>query len=359
MSKYRVLVEGLSNNYGGTEAVIENVNRAVGDFVSFDYLVDSPLTSHLDLLSEENRQIVLPARSKNPFRYYSRLRQVFKRSDTIYDAVWVNKNNFGNLAVINAAKSAGVRRRILHFHSLEPSKRSFYQHLIDIYNYKTVLENVTDYWVCSTSVGEKYFPNRNYVVVPNAIDFDSYRYSASDRQAVRNGLGLNDSFVLGYVGRLEERKNPGFLLEVLRELLPVCCNSRLLIIGDGPLKNALAARAKELDVSESVMFLGAQDNPSAFLSAFDVFLFPSLNEGLGIAAIEAQVNGLHCLVSEFVPEDVKVSDSIEFLPLDAARWVSSISAINSRRTLLLPNSEQFDLGKQGVFLCNLFLTGDY
>lgn len=126
----------------------------------------------------------------------------------------------------------------------------------------------------------------------------------------------NDCFVIGHVGRLTSEKNHYFMLDVLNEFVKSNKKVRLLLVGGGPLKESILARAKEIGVDKYVMMMGVRNDVPKLLMVMDAFLFPSKNEGLGISLIEAQASGLNCLASEEgIPKEAKISELVEFVPL--------------------------------------------
>ena len=141
-------------------------------------------------------------------------------------------------------------------------------------------------------------------------------------------MGLVGCFVIGHVGRLTSAKNHRFLLEVFRAVYARCPDARLLLVGDGELEGEIRASVERLGLSSVVAFAGNQAEVAAFYSAMDVFVFPSLFEGLGMALVEAQVNGLACVASDCVPKEANVLGRVTFLSLSDSpeTWATHIMA---------------------------------
>jgi glycosyltransferase involved in cell wall biosynthesis len=139
-------------------------------------------------------------------------------------------------------------------------------------------------------------------------------------------LNLNDHFVVGHVGRFEEQKNHSFLLDVFSELHRQNSEAVLLLAGDGELRKAMEQKAKRLGIADAVRFLGIYANVSELYQAMDVFVLPSLFEGLGIVAIEAQCAGLPVVASDQVPSEANITQNVEYLPLQfpAQKWAIQI-----------------------------------
>jgi glycosyltransferase involved in cell wall biosynthesis len=161
----------------------------------------------------------------------------------------------------------------------------------------------------------------------NAIDLEKFTFSGEKRNAIREALGIGrDALVLGHVGRFAKEKNHSFLLDVFSRLRKLQPEARLLLLGDGELFEAVKAEAARAGLADGVIFAGRQADVGAYMSAMDVFVMPSLFEGLGIVLIEAQANGLPCVASDQVPLETKASELIEYLPLrgDVDRWVEAV-----------------------------------
>lgn len=160
----------------------------------------------------------------------------------------------------------------------------------------------------------------------NALDLNQYQFSLEMRRSIRNELGLYDnSLVVGHVGRFTAQKNHEFLLKVFAELLKQRSDARLVLVGMGELEHNIREKAKVLGVLSNIIFTGLRSDIPALLSAFDVFVLPSLYEGMPNVVIEAQAAGLHCVVSDTVTREVNVTGDVAFLPFtDTDLWVNSV-----------------------------------
>ncbi|MGN1194989.1 MAG: glycosyltransferase, partial [Acutalibacteraceae bacterium] len=153
-----------------------------------------------------------------------------------------------------------------------------------------------------------------------------FRYSEEKRNEIRKKFGFTDEIVLGHVGRFDEYKNQGFLLDVLNEIRNCGVNAKLLLLGDGNLRQAVESKTDSLGISDSVIFAGVVPDVYNYLNAMDVFVFPSIYEGLPLTLIEAQANGLHVFASDAVSDESDVTGRIDFLPLSsgAEKWAEKI-----------------------------------
>ena len=180
--------------------------------------------------------------------------------------------------------------------------------------------------------GQKVCGSNKFLVLRNAIDTSLFSYDENKRSNIRTQLNIDHNYVIGHVGRFVPEKNHAFIINVFRTYLKINSNAVLLLVGAGPLKEQIAASVR--DIKDRVIFLGSRDDVYNWLLAMDVFLFPSLYEGLGIAVIEAQASGLPCVVSDKVPKAASCTDLVSFLPLsdDAGKWADALNNCAARQT---------------------------
>ena len=197
-----------------------------------------------------------------------------------------------------------------------------------------ILSCSTDLIACGEAAGQRLYGERTFrrkgQLILNGIDTDAYAFSRASRDRIRNQLHLQDSFVIGHVGHLAAVKNQSFLLRLMPEILKQKPNAKLLMLGEGEDRPMLERLIQELGLSEHVIMTGNVPNVPDFLSAMDVFAFPSVFEGMPLSIVEVQANGLPCVLSTGVPRDVYLTDLVKPLSLDAPEpWVQEICS--SRR----------------------------
>ncbi|OPL07431.1 MAG: hypothetical protein AVO33_05880 [delta proteobacterium ML8_F1] len=162
----------------------------------------------------------------------------------------------------------------------------------------------------------RYFDLNRVLVVKNGIDLEVFRKAREFREEYRRALGFREEdFVIGHIGRFKAEKNHAMIVEIFHEVVKVNARARLILVGEGELKEQIEARAKELDLEDKVSFLGSRGDIPEVLVTFDVFLFPSLYEALGIALVEAQAAGVPCVVSRAIPREAYLSGRIRSLPI--------------------------------------------
>ena len=234
---------------------------------------------------------------------------------------------------LRLAKAASVPHRIIHSHSAV-SADVFYKKIRNNLLAKLIPFYATDYIAVSESAAANAFGKKAATtnIIFNGIDSDRFRFNPELRKEVRHELGLSDdTLCVGHVARLVALKNQDFLLDVFHKISQME-NSVLVIAGEGSMAQSLEAKVRELDLSECVKFLGKRNDSQRLYQAFDVFLLPSLSEGFGLAALEAQCAGLPCIVSNQVPQAIACGDNIQFLPLgNVMAWADT--AVNMSKSL--------------------------
>ena len=196
------------------------------------------------------------------------------------------------------------------------------------------IERWSDYcFACSKESGEWLFPNKEFIVLNNAIDIEKYKFSQETRQKVRRELNLADSdFVVGTVGRLTGAKNPDGMIDIFKSVHSKNPSAKFLWVGDGELRESIEQRIKQENLTSSVIMTGVRSDIERILQAMDVFLLPSTFEGLGIAAIEAQAAGMPCFCSDTIPKEVGVTELCSFLPLNQPDlWADKILSADTQR----------------------------
>lgn len=231
--------------------------------------------------------------------------------DRTYDIVHIHSGSTSVFAIMAcAAKQAGNPRVIAHAHAA-PSCMTLKNMVVRLVGGLRMSRYVDVYCACSRPAGEsKFLPSvhSEIRVLHNGIDCSRLVFSPEGRSEIRGELGIaDDEVVVGNVGRLVDSKNQGFLIEAFGLFRRDCRRSRLLIVGDGPDRAKLVRRAAELGLSErEVILVGNRDDIPNLLSAMDVFCFPSKFEGFGLAVLEAEANGLPCIMSPAIPRDVVI-----------------------------------------------------
>ena len=166
----------------------------------------------------------------------------------------------------------------------------------------------------------------NYEVIPNGIELDKYAYNSVVRKAIRKKLGVENKFVIGHVGRFSAQKNHTFLIDIFNKVYQKDTNTVLLLLGVGELMETIKTKAKDLGIENKIIFYGVSNEMEKMWQAMDIFVMPSLHEGLPVTGVEAQASGLPCIFSDTITREIDVTGKSEFLPLDGTieAWVDCI-----------------------------------
>lgn len=368
-----ILVFGMTENPGGMESAVMSYYRKLnGSELHFDFLCNEagPLAYQDEMLAGGSKIFRIPARSRDFRAYQGAMRDFFTQYARNYEAIWVNTCSLANIDYLVQARKYGIERRIIHSHNAM-NMDSRLRGVLHGLNKWRVSQYATDFWACSESAARWFYREPalgKAVIIRNAIDVKSYVFSPERRAAIRASLGCGDSCCLvGNVGRLHFQKNQMFALDIFRRFREKCPDSKLVLVGQGPDREKLLARTRALDLEGDVVFAGVQTNVPDWLSAMDLFLFPSTFEGLGIAALEAQASGLPVLASsDVIPTEVGMSAHYQTCSLTASpeAWAEKLDEM--RRTLRrkdaaemqrLLSEKGFEIDAASDMLKALFMEG--
>lgn len=264
--------------------------------------------------------------SGSKFRWLSNCLQFWSLlKERNYDVIHLNVFQGLQLLYLYLAKLARVPVRIAHSHGsdLRKSPIRWIKMLLHRIGKSFFGQSATVRWACSGQASEFLFGNEEMGrVIPNGINTERYRFRPDERERIRAELDVEEKFVIGSVGRLQYDKNQSFLLDVLVEMLPQRPESVLLLVGDGAARQELQRKAETLGIANRVIFYGLSDRVEELLWAMDAFAFPSLSEGLGLVAVEAQAAGLPMVCSEYIPKEAVLTPLFQRVPLTngAAEW---------------------------------------
>ena len=315
---------------GGVEAVTINYYRNIDkNKVQLDFICDEDSTNipYEEIERMGGKVIIIPSYSK-PFKYHKALKRVLKEGN--YKIIHSNINTLSVFSLF-AAKCAGVPVRIAHSHSTTNKKEKKKNLMKQILRpFSKVF--ATDYMCCSELAGRWLFGNKEYdkgnvYLLNNAIDLDKFKYNESLRKKKRKELGIkDDALVIGHIGRFVAQKNHDYLIDIFNEIHKKNNNSILLLAGQGPLMEDIKNKVKELNLDDNVKFLGQRNDANELYQAFDVFLLPSLYEGLPVVGVEAQAAGLLCYLSDDMTKETKVLDITKFMSLNnmPKEWADNI-----------------------------------
>ncbi len=295
--------------------------------------INNPSYFYTDIIEKHGGKIyTFPRSSRHPIKYIRGLKNILDG----YDAVHVHGNSASMVFEMIAAKSAKISNRIIHSHSTSTNNPILHKILRPFLRRMSTIR-----LSCSQESGLWTYGTHDFKVIANSIEVSKYAFNSAICKNLRQQYGVEDKTVVyGHVGGFYSEKNHDFLIDVFHNIQKKNPNTLLVLVGDGPLKESIEKKVENLGLTDKVIFTGSIDNVFEYLNMFDVFIFPSLHEGFGIAPLEAQANGLPVIAAkDNVPEAVKATCSLEFLPLDigAEKWAEKISMVNMIRN---PNASQ-------------------
>jgi glycosyltransferase involved in cell wall biosynthesis len=313
----RVLVHGLvGNNLGGIETYLLNMNDAMSDNCIFDYVVEENICIHAKRIQAKGGKLYkVRPRATDPIGNTIDIIKLYKKHKKEYRTIYYNLSSLSWLIPEIISKIMGYRI-VVHAHNamLIDANRRFIHRSMNKINKKLLAAMNVKRLACSQYASRFIFGNKKSEIIYNGIDVESYKYSEIRRKIIREKYGINkNTFVIGTVGRLAYQKDPLFTIDIFNEFQKSIPDSILLMFGEGKLRSEIDEKANRLGIHNKVMMPGIVPNICETLNAMDVFLLPSRHEGLGIALIEAQANGLPCFTSKsVVPKEAKVTDLLSF-----------------------------------------------
>lgn len=339
----KVLIYGVSNTYGGIETFFINLIKKIPhDEFQFDFITSSAETCSYDQeirAAKGNNYSIVPW-GKNPKDHIQEVKKVLQENQYAY--IWINTASASKFSVYKEIKSASSATLILHSHgsTFESKRKGLKRVLLKLMHTvnKNKLAKLADIkfatsreaaiWLFGTE-----WSNDNCYFIKNGINSKKFLFNGEVRKKIRREFKLDNSFVLGHVGRLTGVKNQTYLLDVLKAIQNERPESKLMIIGSGPLEAQLKEKTEELGLSSDVLFLGYKEDAAPYLSAMDVFLLPSISEGLPISAVEAQAADLPCFLSDGITKETTIIEDVNYLSIhvNPQEWADEILSISPSR----------------------------
>lgn len=323
---------------GGLETMLMNYYRYMPrQEIQFDFLVHRTFTADYDeeILSMGGQIYRFPRLVPGSLRYRHQL-MTFLKAHPEYSIIHVHQDCLSSIA-LECAKQCHIPVRIAHSHISSQDKN--WKYPVKYYYKQKIPFYATDFLACSRQAGEWMFRGHAFSILPNAIDAGKYAYDPEIAKAVRNSLNIDEqTCVVGHIGRFHPQKNHAFLIEVFCEFLKLQPKSILLLVGDGEGRKAIQKKIDHLGIGSYIRMMGVRSDIPELLQAMDVFIFPSLYEGLGISLIEAQASGLPCLISDSIPEDCIITRHL--VEPYSLKNSPSMWAAKASRLLTIPRKER-------------------
>lgn len=333
MDKIKVLhiVSTISRD-SGVMGFIMNMYRNIDlskvqfDFLYFDEIENKKVyRDEIISLGGHAKKIIKPNNIKN-IKEFKREFNFFLR-DNKYSIIHLHEVYLNSL-IAKVAKKNKIDNIIVHSHTTQYSDnriKAIRNKILCI----PIKKNSTIHFACSKAAGRFLYGNKavesdNVYIANNGIDCEKFIYNENIRNKLRNDLKINDKFVIGNIGRFAKQKNHEFLIDIFYEIKKYREDSILLLVGDGELKKSIKNKVDKLNLSNDVIFLEPREDINNILQVMDIFVLPSLYEGLPVVAIEAQAAGLKCILSNKITNEVNIFDC-EFIELNNnKRWIDAI-----------------------------------
>ena len=268
--------------------------------------------------------------------------------------------------ICSVAKKAGIQTIVYHSHSgpipiITEHLKLTLRRMLNYCLNRVALNSCTDHLACgknaASAVPIKYHPK----ILNNAIDLKHFEYNIKTRNKKRKEFNCENKFIIGNVARFDPNKNQSFSIDVFNEVLKIMPDSQLWLIGDGVSRASMESKVKSLGLEGKVLFLGVRSDVNELLQAMDVYLFPSIKEGLPVACIEAQAAGLPCVFSDGFDPSTIVTDNCQVISLDASpkKWAKVIASLNSfdrEDTTNRLRSEGYDISKTSKVIEQFYLS---
>lgn len=306
---------------GITNVIFNYLTSMDRDVGVFDYIsLNNPDETYEKVICGFGGNVyVLPRSSSKIVSYVKSLRRIIK--DNKYDAIHIHGNSHTVILELLAAKMAGCQVRIVHAHSTKCGSVFIHKLLAPFFS-----ALCTHRVACGEDAGHFMFGQKPFVVINNGIDTDKFAFNAVVRESIRQKNKWERCVVIGHVGYFFELKNQNFLVDVFECIHQQHSDYRLVMIGEGPLKDSIHKKVESLGLGDAVSMTGNIDNVNEYVNAMDVIVMPSLFEGVPLTLIEQQANGLQCFVSDTITHEADKTGSLTFISLEknAETWAKII-----------------------------------
>ena len=295
--------------------------------------------NHSDVINKFKIQGIkihnIPSRKDNTQNYFLSLVKLVKTER--FDLVHIHGNSATMAIELMAAKLGGCKIRIAHSHN------STCDHVLLNKFLKPLFHMLyTDAFACGDAAGKWLFGIRGFKIIKNGRDIKRFSFHQEDRAAYRQKLGLReDAIAVGHIGNFNEQKNHAFLINIFRVLHELNSESHLYLAGYGHCESNIRAMVAEFGLNDNVHFMGIMKDVPDLLQAMDIMLLPSLYEGLPLVAVEWQIAGLPCILSDSITTECVFTDFVDFLSLNDSynTWaVTCMNMVNRYRSKRLQNA---------------------
>lgn len=349
-------------NRGGAETLVMNIYRNIDrKKVQFDFVVHTDLKCDYDDEIEQLGGVIYHCPEykvinhsayikwwNNFFSEHKEYKIIHGHLDSCAAIYLKIAKQFGMVTIAhshNTSEGSGIKAEV---------KKFLKHNLNTVSDVKMGCSKEANRWLFGDSC-------KDAVTIKNSVDINKFRYSEDISKAVKSELNVSDKFVIGHIGRFQPQKNHSYLIDIFKQIFDKNSNSVLLLCGVGELKDEISKKAKALGLENNVRFLGLRDDIEKICQAFDVFLFPSLYEGLPVTLVEMQAAGVPCVISDIITDEVCITDIVEKISLDKSPqlWADDVLKYlnhNKTDTTYQIRSAGFDIKETALWLQNFYLN---
>lgn len=338
------IVPDISNIDGITNVLIKYMREldkenVVYDFFCFNASKDNEKQNYFkNEIEDLNGKVYYGSYPFNPISFFKDWNLFCKEHYGQYDYL-ENNLTFLGFFFKNAKSELGVKKVITHSHATKFGD-SFLSNIRNkAFFYLTGAPLGDILFSCSSVAGSRMFGRslhkKPWYIINNSFNIETYKYSTDIRTKVRQDMNWNGKYVIGHVGRFTAQKNHKFIIELFKHYTFINKNAILVLVGEGKLKKKILKQVKKVGVQDKVFFLGIRNDVPYLLQGFDMFLFPSRFEGLGLSVVEAQISGLHCIVSDNVPKEANITNYKPISLKDNVNvWINMMKKDSGKKRIL-------------------------
>lgn len=360
----KVLQIGFTSNYGGVEACIMNYYRALDRTqiqFGFTDIWEKDIAYKDEIISLGGTVHKVTSWSQRPLSGTRALKKLINENS--YDIIHFNMNSLANIFQFLAADKSKAKAWLIHVHTAG-SETSRLKRLLQSFNSHVLEKKASCLCACSKKAAEYMFRDlkdqSKVQIINNAISLKNLRFDREKRNELRARYHLEDCYVIGHIGRFTFLKNQARLVDIFQIIHSGNKKARMILVGDGELRNEVEQKIKELKLENCILTTGMLPNAYELYNAFDVFVLPSMFEGLPVVGIEAQAAGLPVLVSDSITSEMKLTDNTIYIPLSESneRWAKEILQFEGRteqeRESVQMKDTNMDISKEVIKLQDLY-----
>lgn len=323
----RILITNtIGLHYEGMTFVIYNyISKMNRDKLDIVFTANDDIPKELRNSFEKlGKVVIIPYRNVDLIRYIVKMLLLLKNEK--FDVIHIHGNSGTMIIEVILAKIMGIKKIITHCHN------TTCDHLLFNKIFSVPMKKIATILIaCSKASGHWLYGKKDFIVLNNAINIDKFLFSENNRKVIRKEFDIGSEFVIGHVGRFSKQKNHEFLIKVFNEYHNIDKTAKLLLVGKGADLKKIKSRIEQLGIKENVIFAGQREDVEKVYSAMDIFIFPSLWEGLPLVMVEAQANGLPVIASDVITADTKCTPHVLYysLKLSEKEWALRIEELKN------------------------------